>query len=50
MKAVEVRIERRVLIQHEANLYDPSWESYYEERLQHKMESQWLGRLTLRAL
>jgi RNA-directed DNA polymerase len=50
MKAVDVRIERHVLIQHEANPYDPLWESYYEERLQKKMESQFLGRLTLRAL
>jgi RNA-directed DNA polymerase len=50
MKAVDVRIERHVLIQHEANPHNPLWESYYEERLQQKMESQFLGRLTLRAL
>jgi RNA-directed DNA polymerase len=50
MKAVDVRIERHMLIQHEANPYDPLWDSYYEERLQHKMESLFLGRLTLRVL
>jgi RNA-directed DNA polymerase len=50
MKAAAVRICRHVLDQHEANPYDPWWESYYEERLQRQMESQWLGRITLRAL
>src|SRR5262249_50230008 len=28
MKAAEVRIERHVLIRHEANPYDPAWEEY----------------------
>ena len=50
MKAAEVRIERHVLIRHEANPYDPAWESYYEDRLLAKMRATLLGRETLRGL
>jgi RNA-directed DNA polymerase len=50
MKLAEVRIERHVLIRHEANPYDPAWESYYEGRLQAKMRATLLGRETLREL
>jgi RNA-directed DNA polymerase len=44
MKAAEVRIERHVLIRHEANPYDPAWEEYYEARLQAKMLATIAGR------
>jgi RNA-directed DNA polymerase len=47
LKAADVRIERQVLIYHEANPYDPSWEPYYEARLQAKMRATLLGRETL---
>ena len=50
MKAAEVRIERHVLIRHEANPYDPSWEEYYEGRLQAKMAATLAGRELLSAL
>jgi RNA-directed DNA polymerase len=50
MKASDVRIERHVLIRHAANPYDPSWESYYEGRVQAKMRATLLGRETLREL
>jgi RNA-directed DNA polymerase len=50
MKAADVRIERHVPIRHEANPYDPQWESYYEGRLQAKVRATLLGRETLRAL
>jgi RNA-directed DNA polymerase len=50
MRASDVRIERHALIRHEANPYDPSWESYYEGRVQAKMEATLLGRDTLREL
>ena len=50
MKAAEVRIERHVLIRHEANPYDPSWEAYYEARLQAKMAATIAGRELLSAL
>jgi RNA-directed DNA polymerase len=50
MKAADVRIERHALIRHEANPYDPSWESYYEDRVQAKMRATLLGRETLREL
>jgi len=44
MKAAEVRIERHVLVRHEANPYDPAWEEYYEGRLQAKMAATIAGR------
>jgi len=50
MKAAEVRIERHVLIRHGANPYDPSWEEYYEGRLQAKMAATVAGRERLAAL
>jgi RNA-directed DNA polymerase len=50
MKAADVRIERHVLIRHEANPYDPEWEPYYEERLQAKMAATIAGREVLEAL
>jgi RNA-directed DNA polymerase len=50
MKAADVRIERHVLIQHEANPYDPAWEAYYEERLLTKMRMRGSGRDKLRML
>jgi len=50
MKAAEVRIERHVLIRHEANPYDPAWEAYYEARLQAKMAATIAGRDLLAAL
>jgi RNA-directed DNA polymerase len=50
MKAAEVRIERHVLIRHEANPYDPAWEEYYEARLQAKMTATIAGRDLLTAL
>ena len=48
-KAAEVRIERHVLIQHEANPYDPKWELSYEKRLQAKMTATIAGRELLQA-
>jgi RNA-directed DNA polymerase len=50
MKASEVRIERHVLIRHEANPYDPLWEQYYEGRLQTKMAATLAGRELLTPL
>jgi RNA-directed DNA polymerase len=50
MKAAAIRIERHVLIQHSANPYDPSWEEYYEERLQAKMAATIAGRELLSTL
>jgi RNA-directed DNA polymerase len=50
MKATEVRIERHVLIRHEANPYDPLWEQYYEGRLQTKMAATLAGRELLTPL
>jgi RNA-directed DNA polymerase len=50
MKAAEVRIERHVLVRHEANPYDPQWEEYYEGRLQAKMAATLAGRELLSAL
>jgi RNA-directed DNA polymerase len=50
MKAAEVRIERHVLVRHEANPYDPAWEEYYEDRLRAKMEATIAGRERLTAL
>jgi RNA-directed DNA polymerase len=50
MKAAAVRIERHVLIQHEANPYDPAWEEYYEARLQVKLAATIAGRELLTAL
>jgi RNA-directed DNA polymerase len=50
MKAAEVRIERHVLIRHEANPYDPQWEWYYEDRLRARMAATIAGRETLAAL
>jgi RNA-directed DNA polymerase len=50
LKAAAVRIERHVLVRHEANPYDPSWENYYEARLQAKMQATLQGRDTLLAL
>ena len=50
MKAAEVRIERHVLIRHEANPYDPAWEEYYEARLQAKMLATIAGRELLTTL
>ena len=47
MKAADVRIEYHVLIRHEANPYDPSWERYYEARLQRRWRGTLLGRLTI---
>lgn len=49
-RAVDVRIECHVPIRHEANPYDPSWEGYYEGRLQAKMQKQLLGREVIRGL
>ena len=50
MNAAAVRIERHVLIQHDANPYDPAWEEYYEERLRTKMLATLAGREQLTAL
>jgi RNA-directed DNA polymerase len=50
MKAADVRIERHMLVRHEANPFDPAWESYYEGRLLTKMRATLLGRETLRGL
>jgi len=50
LKAADVRMAHHVLVQHDANPYDPSWEPYYEERLQTKMQATLAGRATLQAL
>jgi RNA-directed DNA polymerase len=50
LKAAEVRIERHVLIRHEANPYDPSWEEYYEDRLGTQTATTIAGRELLSAL
>jgi N-terminal domain of reverse transcriptase/Group II intron, maturase-specific domain/HNH endonuclease len=50
MGAADVRIVYHVLIQHEANPYDPNWESYYEGRLQAKLAATLMGRDLLQAV
>jgi RNA-directed DNA polymerase len=50
MRAADVRIERQVLIHHEANPYDPDWEPYYEARLQAKLRATLMGRERLLGL
>ena len=50
LKAADVRIDRHILVHHDANPYDPSWEPYYEARLQTKMHATLAGRTTLQAL
>jgi RNA-directed DNA polymerase len=45
--AAQVRIQRHPKIRAEANPYDPAWESYFERRLNVKMEGTLAGRRTL---
>ncbi|NIO69563.1 MAG: group II intron reverse transcriptase/maturase [Anaerolineae bacterium] len=46
-RAAKVPIERHVKVRATANPYDPKWESYFEKRLQAKMEADLKGRRTL---
>ena len=45
--AAQVRIQRHPQVRGEANPYDPAWESYFERRLDVKMEGTLAGRRTL---
>ena len=45
-RAAKVPIERHVKVRAAANPYDPKWESYFEKRLQRKMEANLKGRRT----
>jgi len=46
-RASKVPIERHVKVRATANPYDPKWESYFEKRLQRKMEATLRGKRTL---
>jgi len=50
MRASDVRIQRHILIQAEANPYEPGWESYYEARLHEKLAATLAGRERIRSL
>ena len=43
MKATDVAIKRHVKIRATANPYDPSWETYFEERRSHQMKENLRG-------
>jgi RNA-directed DNA polymerase len=49
-RASEVRTQRHTIIRHEANPYEPCWESYYEARLQEKLSLTLAGSSTHRLL
>jgi RNA-directed DNA polymerase len=49
-RVATMAIRRQVKIQGEANPYDPSWEEYFEERLQAKMAATLAGRWKLKTL
>lgn len=50
LKAADVRIQRHNTIQAKAHPYEPAWESYYEARLQEKLNLTLAGRERLRFL
>jgi RNA-directed DNA polymerase len=43
----QVPIQRHIKIKGEANPYDPQWETYFEKRLDTKMEHDWHGKQSL---
>lgn len=49
-QAAKVPIQRHVKVRAAANPYDPQWESYFERRLQTKMESHLKGKRTIHHL
>jgi len=48
--ASATKIRRHIKIRADANPFDPDWESYFEQRLQHKMLHAFQGRKQLRAI
>jgi RNA-directed DNA polymerase len=50
LAASSIRIERHTKIRAEANPYDPTWETYFEKRLDVQMEARLKGRRWLRHL
>lgn len=49
-RASDIPIRRHVLIRKEANPFDPAWETYFESRLDVKMERNLVGKRRLLAL
>lgn len=49
-QASATKITRHVKIKADANPFDPKWESYFEQRLKHKMLHVFQGRKQLRAI
>src|SRR5260221_4905944 len=49
-KAIDVKIQRHILIQGAANPFDPAWETYFEKRLDVKMERNLTGKRRLLSL
>ncbi|GAC1650213.1 MAG: group II intron reverse transcriptase/maturase [Ktedonobacteraceae bacterium] len=49
-KATDVKIQRHILIQGAANPFEPAWETYFEKRLDVKMERNLTGRRHLLSL
>jgi RNA-directed DNA polymerase len=50
IKAMDTPIKRHVKIQMDANPFDPKWEEYFEERIQHKMSNSLIGRKRMHQL
>lgn len=49
-KATDVKVQRHILIQGAANPFDPAWETYFEKRLDVKMERNLAGKRRLLSL